>query len=550
MHPYCWGLAALSLVSPTLVSASPLTSRAASYIKHPDRLNGVKEAFQRSWDGYYKYAFPNDSLKPISKSYDNDRNGWGASAVDAISTALVMENKAVVQQIVDHIKTIDFTKTVKGGEEVSLFETTIRYLAGMVSAYDFLTGPFEGYVDKDSVQKILDQAVSLADALSVAFDTPSGVPINDLIFNGPNGPQTSNESTNGIATIGTLILEWTRLSDLTGDDKYGKLALAGEKYLLQVKNPEVGEPYPGLIGTNVYVANGTFADGRGGWNGGTDSFYEYLIKMYIYDSKRFAFFKDRWVAAIDSSIKYLTSHPKSRPEFTFLAAYNGRGKNQLNFASGHLACFDGGNFILGGLTLDRPDYINFGLKLVEGCHQTYISTATGIGPEGFRWQDSRLSVNATNNGPAPSNQAAFFAKNGYWITSSDYVLRPEVIESYYYAYRATGNPKYQDWAWDAFLNINRTCSAGVGFSAITDVNQPNGGQFYDSQESFWFAEVLKYSYLIQAGDAPYQVNARHDNQWVFNTEAHPVRVAGPNTIPSPSPSPSSTDPESESLGEL
>jgi mannosyl-oligosaccharide alpha-1,2-mannosidase len=53
--------------------------------------------------------------------------------VDAISTALIMENKEVVQQIVEHIKTIDFTKTVKGGESVSLFETTIRYLAGLVS---------------------------------------------------------------------------------------------------------------------------------------------------------------------------------------------------------------------------------------------------------------------------------------------------------------------------------------------------------------------------------------------------------------------------------
>jgi mannosyl-oligosaccharide alpha-1,2-mannosidase len=185
------------------------------------------------------------------------------------------------------------------------------------------------------VKTILDKAVILADALSVAFDTPSGVPINDLIFNGPNGPQTSSESTNGIATIGTLILEWTRLSDLTGDQKYAKLVRAGEEYLLHVKNPEVGEPYPGLIGTDVYVANGTFANGRGGWNGGTDSFYEYLIKMYVYDSKRFAVFKDRWVAAIDSSIKYLASHPKSRPEFTFLAAYNGKGKDKLNFVSSH-----------------------------------------------------------------------------------------------------------------------------------------------------------------------------------------------------------------------
>ncbi|KAI1175897.1 glycoside hydrolase family 47 protein [Nemania sp. FL0916] len=525
MHLYM-ALAALGSLSPTLVSASPLAlQHGPKYVSHQDRLSGVKEAFQRSWDGYYKYAFPNDSLQPISKTYVNDRNGWGASAVDAISTALIMQNKQVVQQIVDHIKTINYNQTVKGGESVSLFETTIRYLGGMLSAYDFLTGPFKGMVDDASVKKILAQAVSLADALSVAFDTPTGIPINDLTFNGPNGPVTSDEATNGIATIGTLILEWTRLSDITGNDKYAKLARTGENYLLNVKNPEVGQPYPGLIGTDVFVQNGTFADGGGGWNGGDDSYYEYLIKMYLYDSKRFGDLKDSWIKAVDSSIKYLQSHPTSKPEVTFLAAYNGAGKNNLRFVSSHLACFNGGNFILGGLTLDKQEYIDFGLKLVEGCHDTYLGTATGIGPESFSWQDSKLG-NASNNGAAPSDQAAFYAKTGFWITSSAYILRPEVIESYYYAYRATGDTKYQDWAWDAFLHINKTCSAGVGFSAITDVNAANGGSFYDSQESFWFAEVLKYSYLVQAGEAPYQVNAAHDNQWVFNTEAHPMRVAG------------------------
>ncbi|KAJ2968073.1 hypothetical protein NUW58_g10304 [Xylaria curta] len=335
MHRYSWVLAALGSVSPAVVSASPLAPRTPRYVSHPDRLDGVKEAFQRSWDGYYEYAFPNDSLKPISKSYENDRNGWGASAVDAISTALIMGKDDVVDQIVDHIKTVNFNRTVAGAEGVSLFETTIRYLGGLVSAYDFLTGPFEGQVDKESVQTILDQAVNLADLLSVAFNTPSGVPINSLIFNGPNGPVTAGDTTNGICYNRHVDLEWTRLSDITGNGKYANLTRKGEDYLLHVKNPDVGEPYPGLIGTDVNVKDGTFANSRGGWNGGTDSFYEYLIKMYLYDSERFGVFKERWIAAIDSTIKYLTSHPSSRPELTFLAAYNGAGKDKLNFVSSH-----------------------------------------------------------------------------------------------------------------------------------------------------------------------------------------------------------------------
>ena len=58
-----------------LAAAGAVTQVAAApeYIAHPERAAAVKEAFQRAWDGYYEYAFPNDTLRPISKSYSNDR---------------------------------------------------------------------------------------------------------------------------------------------------------------------------------------------------------------------------------------------------------------------------------------------------------------------------------------------------------------------------------------------------------------------------------------------------------------------------------------------
>ena len=166
--------------------------------------------------------------------------------------------------------------------------------------------------------------------LKIAFDTPSGVPINTLL----NDPiRKSDDTTNGLATIGTLVLEWTRLSDKTGDPEYGQLAQKGESYLLNPQPKAIAEPFPGLVGTNVAVSNGSFLDSQGGWNGGTDSYYEYLIKMYLYDSSRFSEYKDRWVPAIDSSIEYLTSHPTSRPDLTFLAYY--LNSSSLVFRSGH-----------------------------------------------------------------------------------------------------------------------------------------------------------------------------------------------------------------------
>lgn len=159
-----------------------------------------------------------------------------------------------------------------------------------------------------------------------------------------------------------------------------------------------------------------------------------------------------------------------------------------------VACFDGGNFILGGLTLDEPKYIDFGLELVAGCRETYKQTATGIGPETFQWLGELSPPNAT----VPAGNESFYERAGFYITGSSYITRPEVIESYYYAYRATGDPKYQEWAWEAYLAINSTCRVGSGYSSINDVNQVGGGGFQNFQESFWFAEVLKYSYLIHA----------------------------------------------------
>jgi mannosyl-oligosaccharide alpha-1,2-mannosidase len=402
------------------------------------------------------------------------------------------------------------------------------------TAHDLITGPLSDNVSKTAnVTAILTQAKRLADNLKVAFNTTSGVPDNNLYF---NPPRRGGSDTNGIATIGTLVLEWTRLSDLTGDPQYGALAQKGESYLLS-PSPALGQPFPGLLGTNVRLSDGQFVDGNGGWGGGDDSFYEYLIKMYLYDPQRFAKYRDRWVAAADSSIKYLASHPTTRPDLTYLAMWQ---NTTLRFTSQHrrrahfphkvppnalfslvpnryhpsfhtyphyqcpipafpVACFNGGNFILGGLTLDEPRYTRFGLALVDGCHDTYTSTATGIGPEIFSWQDASLvPLNAPNNPGPPAAQAAFYNASGFWIDNGAYVLRPEVLESYYYAYRATGDPKYQDWAWAAFQAINATCRVGSGYSDIKDVNKPGGGGFDDFQESFWFAEVLKYSYLIHA----------------------------------------------------
>lgn len=138
------------------------------------------------------------------------------------------------------------------------------------------------------VGKLLEQAETLAIKLSFAFKTPTGIPANNLNF----VTNSFTDSSNGVATTGTLVLEWTRLSDITGKKVYADLAQKAQSYLLNPK-PASGEPFPGLLGTNVNIRTGLFEDSYGGWGASTDSFYEYLIKMYIYDPTRFGLYRDR-----------------------------------------------------------------------------------------------------------------------------------------------------------------------------------------------------------------------------------------------------------------
>jgi mannosyl-oligosaccharide alpha-1,2-mannosidase len=165
--------------------------------------------------------------------------------------------------------------------------------------------------------------------------------------------------------------------------------------------------------------------------------------------------------------------------------------------------------------------------LVNGCHHTYISTKTRLGPENFRWIPSECGKTTPpwkcEDKPTSEEAKDFNKKYGFWITESSYNLRPEVIESYYYAYRITKNEKYRDWAWDAWQGINTTTRLDHGFNYLRNVNAPDEGMG-DNQESYFFSETLKYLFLIFSDDSEWHVNFHGQNSWVYSTEGHPFKV--------------------------
>lgn len=151
---------------------------------------------------------------------------------------------------------------------------------------------------------------------------------------------------------------------------------------------------------------------------------------------------------------------------------------------GHLTCFAGGNILLGGKVMGRQDFIQFGLDIIDTCHHTYISTATHIGPENFAWIPE-APAKATYQ-PQGEGQKRQVESMGFWISDARWMLRPETIESYFYAYRITGDTKYQEWAWDAFNSIMKACTAEFGYAEIGDVtHSPGPDNQNDKTESFW-----------------------------------------------------------------
>jgi mannosidase alpha-like ER degradation enhancer 2 len=66
-----------------------------------------------------------------------------------------------------------------------------------------------------------------------------------------------------------------------------------------------------------------------------------------------------------------------------------------------------------------------------------------------------------------------------------------------------------------FESLVKYCRTEAGYAAMKDVRTE---EQKDNMESFFFAETLKYSYLLFAPEKTLDFN-----KVVFNTEAHPVR---------------------------
>ncbi|KAF4585873.1 glycoside hydrolase family 47 protein [Ophiocordyceps camponoti-floridani] len=450
---------------PTIQHVFPPETASEAAVR-TERLGEVRRLFQANWRSYRRFAWGRDALLPVSGAGRDQFGGWSATLVDSLDTLWIMGLREEFHEAAEMAARIDFGKATTA--RINVFETNIRYLGGLLAAYDLSRQP-----------ALLAKAVELGDLLYGAFNTVNGMPVDFLdLASAKKGVGLDVEARVVAAAPGTLSLELTRLSQLTGDAKYHDAAAAVMAVFSEGQNRTL---LPGAWPMYVSMRKGdVVSDTSFTLGGSVDSLYEYLPKMYqLLRGGGAVDYRAMFTAFSEAASRYFLFRPMLPAGEDVLLPGNVNvegGKAVLDPETEHLACFLGGLLLWGGVW----------------------KTARDARPE---WKP-HLPLGFTH------------AKD------PRYLLRPEAIESVFYMWRVTGRQEFREAAWDMFLAVSNGTRTDFANAAVLDVTR--GGyplEKEDYMESFWLAETLKYFYLVFS--LPEVVSL---DEFVFNTEAHPLRV--------------------------
>jgi Glycosyl hydrolase family 47 len=455
------------------------------------RRHHIRRAMQHAWSGYVQHAWGMDELRPQSGSGSNNWGGQGITLVDALDTLWLMGLQDEFAQARDWVR--DHLDHGKVTGRVSVFETTIRDLGGLLSAYDF---------SGDVV--FLDKAVDLGERLLRAFDnSPTGIPWGQVSLADGSGENAG--WTGGCAILSeftTLQIEFRYLAKVA---RRPELATQVERVFATMN--DIAPPnglYPNFYSVMVPAGQTYPTPGNDKITFGAmaDSFYEYMLKVWLQGGKTEPMYRNMYDLAMDGMHRELlqTSTPSG---LVYIADKN---YGVLDHKMDHLVCFMGGLLALGAYTdpggLDAPRAqrdLQTGKALTYTCYQMYARMETGIAPEFIEFQPGQDFHSGAN---APH-----------------YLLRPEAVESLFILHFLTGDPVYREWGWEIFSALEKYCQTPYGYGGLHDVHRPEDPP-EDKMESFFLAETLKYLYLLQDPDTEIDILGKH----VFNTEAHPLRL--------------------------
>jgi mannosyl-oligosaccharide alpha-1,2-mannosidase len=478
------------------------------------RREAVTETFMRAWSSYKEKAWLKDEVQPHTGSWNNQFGGWGATLIDSLDTLWIFDMQDELQKAIDAALTVDFNDP-PDNKDISIFETTIRFLGGLLSAYEL-----PGCRDT----RVLDKAIEVGDMLYHAFDNPNRTPIGKwnpktVLIDGTDPTPPDKES---LVSIGSLTMEFTRLSQLTGDMRYFD---AVQRLTDILESQQYTTKLPGMWPLEYNWQKVIFDGNEFGLGANGDSSYEYLLKMYplLGGTSQATQYQRMYTSTMQKSLEHNFFRPMSPTPADVLISgkvmVNEDASTTLITESEHLTCFLGGMVGLGGKLFPNASHVDIAEKISQGCVWAYKSSPSGIMPENGKlaqcpstascpWDEQLWKQRGGGSWQAPYNQ----------VRDARYLLRPEALESLFYMYRITGESKYQDMAWEMYQTIEKNTKATFGNAELSSV-MANPPPQRDSMQSFWFSEAVKYLYLIFS-----EVDLVSLDDFVFNTEAHPLRI--------------------------
>ncbi|KAK4129390.1 glycoside hydrolase family 47 protein [Parathielavia appendiculata] len=445
--------------------------------------------------------------------------------------------------------------------KVQVFETVIRGVGGLLSAHLFAIGalPITGYSPRNPGDdpmnprpilwpngfrydgQLLRLALDLGQRLLPAFYTRTGMPYprvnlrhgipfyansplhRDSPVRAAEGPPEITETCS--AGAGSLVLEFTVLSRLTGDPRFEQLAKRAF-WAVWSRKSQIG-----LIGAGVDAEKGHWIGSYAVIGAGADSFFEYALKSHIllsgHELPNHTFVPPNYGGPwMDPNTLFPPLSDVENSPDTFLKAWHHAHaaiKRHLYSARDH-PHYDNVNLWTGSLVTNWVDSLGAyysGLLVLAGevdeaietnLLYTAIWTRYAALPERWSIRDKTIEGGL-----------------GWWP------LRPEFIESTYHLYRATKDPWYLYVGEMVLRDITRRCWTPCGWAGLQNVLD---GEKSDRMESFFLGETAKYMYLLF--DDRHPLNAL-DAAYVFTTEGHPLII--PSAPPGREARPSKSDHE-------
>ncbi|CCI41448.1 unnamed protein product [Albugo candida] len=431
----------------------------------------VKDMFYHAYHGYMEHAFPSDNLLPLTC-----RGGEFAlskipllTLIDALDMLAILEDRVEfergVRYVIDH-SNFDID------ENVSVFETTIRVLGGLLSAHMFAINKRLALLPNGMYKnELLTLAIDIADRLMPAFQTKTGIPYGtvNLRRGVPIGETTIASS----AGAGSLTMEFTMLSALTGDIKYANASRVAARAL------NASRSSMGLLGKHIDNRNGDWYETLSGPGSNSDSVYEYFLKMYM------NFGDVEFLHIFEELYDAIMTYNRVGDWFFDMNMYDESQIRRSQMIFENLVAFFPGLQVAFGQLSAASNSLN-------AFHQVWREF--GFTPERFDVQSWDLQ----------------------W-SRRDYVLRPELAESTFYMHEATQDSSWLRAGAHIVESIENHCKTDCGYASVKDVETK---QLKDEMPSFFLAETCKYLYLLFNTSS----FIRNGN-FVFTTEAHPFPIS-------------------------